>query len=69
MYRQITDERAHFGCSHFAGMTLGIKENIALDPFAVSSLGAQQVMLEAHHFAQLVQEFEFRIGNKAVRWL
>jgi hypothetical protein len=42
-----------------------LKKDVALDPIAVGRFGAQGIMLEAHDFADLVEEFEFWVGNEA----
>jgi hypothetical protein len=38
------------------------------DPIAITPLGPDGVMLDAHHLAHLIQQFELEIGNKPFPW-
>ena len=58
---------AHFHRPHLAGVALTMKENVALYPLPVGGFGPDGIMLEAHDFSQLVQQFELGIGKEALR--
>ena len=46
-------------------MPLPGKENKTLDPFPISGLGANRVVLEAHHLTDLIEKFELGVGDEA----
>jgi hypothetical protein len=64
---QMAQEPTHLCSTHFSGMPFAVEEDKAPDPFTVSLLGANRIMLEGDDLADLVQEFEFGIGNEAVQ--
>ena len=47
-------------------MPFAVKEDKAPNPLTVGLLGPDRIMFEAHHLADLVQQFELGIGNEAV---
>ena len=64
---QIAQKPAHFHRPHLAGVALTMKEDVALYPLPVGGFGSDGIMLEAHDFAHLVQQFELGIRNKALQ--
>ena len=66
MNRKMAQEPSYIRGAHLSRMAFPMKEYVALNPIAVSCFGAYGVMLKAHYLADLVEEFEFGIGNKAL---
>ena len=44
-----------------------MKVDVAPDPITVAALGVDGIMLEPHHLADLVEKFQFGIGNDPLR--
>jgi len=66
MNRQMAQEPSHLRGAHVAWMAFPMKEYVALNPIAVSCFGADGIMLKAHYFAHLVEEFELGVGNETI---
>jgi hypothetical protein len=41
-----------------------MKQHEPFDPLAISLFRPQRIMLEPHHLAHLIQQFELRIGHQ-----
>ena len=44
-----------------------VEVDVAPDPVTVAALGVDGIMLEPHHLADLVEQFQFGIGNNPLR--
>ena len=44
-----------------------VEMDIAPNPVTVAALGADGIMLQAHHFPHLIQQFQFGVGDDEIR--
>jgi hypothetical protein len=56
-YGQIAEKPLHFQGAHLAWVAFSVKEDKTLNPLAVSGFGADRVVFESHHLADLLQQF------------
>ena len=66
--RQMTQKRHNFRCAHLARMlpasaSVPMKLEEPRRPLHVSLLGAQRIMFQPQHLAQLIEQFGLGIGN------
>ncbi len=65
-HSQIASGGANHDGPHLPGVSFAVKNDEPLDPFPVSLLGAQRVVLETHDRTYLVQQLELRVRNEAI---
>ena len=52
--------------AHLPRMPLAVKKDVPLDPISVSGFRANRIMLEAHYFADLIEQLKLGIGDDQV---